>query len=447
MFEYSESGGLAGSLAAAREQDGQDPELDGQDPVGFLTAAREQVAKLPGQLWRTGGADFAQIVRALDALAVQVQCARVGLVAEALSRGVVDAASAPSGADWLLEHSAHLEPSDAARTVDLARLCAQPKNQAMADAVAAGAVTVRKAMIALRVIAAVEADLGEGKRDEALASLTLMAQSGHERHVVAAGRYLLSMAGADRALEHDEDKLRTPNSLHLSACDDGTTRISGRLDPESGAVLRAALDPLSAPQPADNAGVRDPRPPERRRAEALVEIARRATAAGGSAPATTKAQVLVQITYNDLAGAVRGAGLTLHGAMLSPQTIRKIACDAAIIPMVLGAQSQPLDVGRTKRLVTPALLAAMWARDKGCTYPACTRPPPWCEAHHLKHWIDGGTTALTNMALLCQYHHTWVHQHDLTATTTTVGVTWQTPTTPNPWAATPAHPNTKPAAA
>ena len=219
-------------------------------------------------------------------------------------------------------------------------------------------------------------------------------------------------------------------------------RVSGQLDPEAGAVLTAALDPLTAPRPCtptpagkrfagtssdatatiattDPATGRDLRPPERRRAEALIEICRRAAAAGGSAPATTKAQIVVTIDHDTLKNAVRGAGHTLDGTVLSPQTVRKLACDASIIPMVLGSKSQPLDVGRTKRLVTPALLAALWARDKGCTFPGCGRPPQWSDAHHVKHWIDGGPTALLNLALLCAYHPpprsagdpTWVHGH------------------------------------
>jgi len=110
---------------------------------------------------------------------------------------------------------------------------------------------------------------------------------------------------------------------------------------------------------------------------------------------------VVTIEYERLAGAVLGAGHTLDGTVLSPQTVRKLACDASIIPIVLGSESQPLDVGRTKRLVTPAQLAALCVRDKGCTFPGCGRPPQWTAAHHVKHWIDGGTTCLLNLALLC----------------------------------------------
>jgi hypothetical protein len=339
-----------------------------QDPAGFLAAVTEQVAKLPAELWRTGNDGFAAIAEAMDALSVRLECARVGLVAEAETRGVVDHSPAASTTGWLLEHSFHLEPADAARTADLARACAQPRNQVMAAAVAGGTLTVRKGCTALRQLAQVEHALAPGKREQALASLTQMAQTGYDRHVVAVGRALMSLVGADRALENHENTLRMLNSLRLCPLENGMLKLSGRLDPEGAAVLRAALDPLSAPDPCDANGGRDPRPAERRRAEALVEICRRAAAAsGGAAPATTKAQVVVTIDIDTLAEAVRGAGSTLDRQVLSPQTVRKLACDASIIPMVLGSQTQPLDVGRSKRLVTPALLAALWARDKGCT--------------------------------------------------------------------------------
>jgi len=394
----------------------------GQDPAGSLTAACEQLAKL----WRTGNDGFADIAAAMDALAVQLDCTRVALVEQAETRGVVESSPSSSSTDWLLTHSLHLEPADAARTVDLARLCRHPANHVMAAAVSGGTVTVRKAMTALRQLAAVEHALAPGKREEALASLTLMAQTGYDRHVTAVGRALMSLVGADRALEDHEGALRRLNSLRLTPLENGMTAITGRLDPEASAVLTAALDPLTAPNPCDENGGRDPRPADRRRAEALIEICRRATAAGGAAPTTTKAQVVVLIKHDRLVDAVRGAGHTLAGAVISPQTVRKLACDAAIIPMVLGSQGQPLDVGCTKRLVTPALLAALWVRDKRCTYPGCGRPPQWCDAHHVRHWADGGPTALLNLTLLCGHHHTWVHQHDLTATVTATDVTWNT---------------------
>src|ERR1035437_8715278 len=218
-----------------------------EGPAGFLAAATEQLAKLPAELWRAGNDGFADIAAAMDALAVQLDCAWVGLVQEAESRGVVDASSSPSATDWLMAHSFHLEPADAARTVDLARLCALPKNQVMSAAVSGGTLTVRKAMTALRQLGQVEHALQPGKREAALASLTLMAQSGYDRHVIAVGRTLMALVGADRSLERGETALRSLSCLKLCPLSNDMVAISGQLDPESGAVLSAALDPLSAP--------------------------------------------------------------------------------------------------------------------------------------------------------------------------------------------------------
>ena len=114
----------------------------------------------------------------------------------------------------------------------------------------------------------------------------------------------------------------------------------------------------------------------------------------------------------------------MSGKLLAPETVRRMACDATIIPVVLGSHSEVLDVGRAKRLFTPGMLHALWLRDKGCTIPGCGAPPLWADAHHLIHWADGGPTALTNAALLCGRHHTIAHQRGWTATATTSEVTW-----------------------
>jgi hypothetical protein len=84
---------------------------------------------------------------------------------------------------------------------------------------------------------------------------------------------------------------------------------------------------------------------------------------------------------------------------------------AALLPATLGgAPSRPLDVGRSTRVVQPAQRAALAVRDGGCVFPDCDRPLAWCEGHHLWHWIDGGSTDLANLALLCRAHHRAVHE-------------------------------------
>ncbi len=79
-------------------------------------------------------------------------------------------------------------------------------------------------------------------------------------------------------------------------------------------------------------------------------------------------------------------------------------------PALGGAPTQPLEVGRTSRVVTAAQRAALVVRDGGCAFPGCDRPPAWCEAHHLRHWLHGGPTDLANLALVCRAHHRAVHE-------------------------------------
>lgn len=111
-----------------------------------------------------------------------------------------------------------------------------------------------------------------------------------------------------------------------------------------------------------------------------------------------------------------GHATTVFGQPLPPGDLRRIACDAGIIPAVLGTPSEPLDLGRRVRLATPAQRAALAIRDKGCTFPGCQRPPGWCDAHHLREWSTGGTTDLPELALLCGRHHTIVHRDHLQGT-------------------------------
>ncbi len=104
-----------------------------------------------------------------------------------------------------------------------------------------------------------------------------------------------------------------------------------------------------------------------------------------------------------------GLGETETGEALSASAIRRLCCDAEVIPAVLGAESHVLDVGRQQRLATAAIWRALVARDRHCRFPHCTRPPMMCHAHHIRHWIDGGPTSLANMILLCGHHHRLIH--------------------------------------
>lgn len=106
------------------------------------------------------------------------------------------------------------------------------------------------------------------------------------------------------------------------------------------------------------------------------------------------------------------ATLLPHGDPVSATLARKLACGAAVLPAVLGTDGQVLDLGRQTRLFGGALRRALELRDGGCAFPACGRPPTWCDGHHLVSWADGGPTSLDNGVLLCGHHHALVHRGD-----------------------------------
>jgi hypothetical protein len=118
-------------------------------------------------------------------------------------------------------------------------------------------------------------------------------------------------------------------------------------------------------------------------------------------------------------GTGSGMGELVFGDNLSAAAVRRLACDAGVLPVVLGSNSQPLDVGTAKRFVTEPIRNALIARDRGCLI--CGAPPIMCDAHHIVHWIDGGPTSLANLGLFCKVHHREIH-HGLWSVTIIDGI-------------------------
>ncbi len=148
---------------------------------------------------------------------------------------------------------------------------------------------------------------------------------------------------------------------------------------------------------------------EHRYADAFVQLCQLATPAlpevRGERP-----HMFVTTTLESLQRKIGGALGSLEGGhLIGKHAARRIACDANVIPVVLGSAGQPLDIGRSTRVVPLGLRRALIARDEGCAFPGCDRPPSWCDAHHDVHWADGGPTSLCNLVLLCVRHHDRVH--------------------------------------
>jgi hypothetical protein len=137
-----------------------------------------------------------------------------------------------------------------------------------------------------------------------------------------------------------------------------------------------------------------------------------ATSSAGQAGAVGRDDAGDQPGWWTGAGWARQAltGEAAWGAVLGPDAVRRIACDASVVRVVLDPAGQPLDVGRRTRVVPPAIRTALTVRDRGCAYPGCERGPQWTDAHHVRHWADGGSTSLDNLVLLCRQHHRAVHE-------------------------------------
>ena len=200
------------------------------------------------------------------------------------------------------------------------------------------------------------------------------------------------------------------------------TRISGLLDPESAALVTDAFDRVTAPR---RGGVRfvdptekertarieaDPRTTDQLAHDALVEMIRLAAAVDGGAIFGVKAPaVRVHVHARDLIAGTGAAHLEGQASAVSVRTVERIACQAGSIPILFDGNGTVLDLGRAQRPFSAAQRTALAARDGGCRVAGCTRPPSWCEAHHIVPWSHGGRTDLADGILLCRHHHMWLH--------------------------------------
>jgi hypothetical protein len=215
------------------------------------------------------------------------------------------------------------------------------------------------------------------------------------------------------AAEQDAQHLRDRRYLNVSPTLDNLVRIDGQFDPEAGQTLLTALRSITDPQQLDPT---DTRTPGQRRADALTQMCADHLATGKNPiSGGLRPQVTVTASYETLLGLLDGTGCeTEDCGLLSPETVRKMLCDASVIPVVLNGESLPLDVGRSTRTIPPQIRIALNLRDKGCVIPGCQSRPRYCDAHHIIHWLFGGDTELENLCLLCARHHTMVHDSTIT---------------------------------
>jgi hypothetical protein len=247
------------------------------------------------------------------------------------------------------------------------------------------------------------------------AALTVEQLAGRAREVRAD---IDELGIADR-----EKHLRDQRFLRLSAVGDGMTRLFGLLDPESAAVVVAAYDGVTSPRrggprfvdPAASARaddlVLDERTTEQLALDAFVGLVRLGTEAESDALPAHRPAVRLLITDRDLA---RRAGLGHFDGQTVPisiETVDRHICEAGIVPVMFDTAGQAVNVGLEQRRFTPRQRVALAARDGGCRFLGCERPPSWCEAHHITPWVEGGRTDLADGILLCKHHHLLLHNN------------------------------------
>ncbi len=233
---------------------------------------------------------------------------------------------------------------------------------------------------------------------------------------------------------------------------EGMLRLWAKFDPETGARVEAQLEMLRREYWNDDKQVRNGRrTPAQRDADVLAYVLAGITHTDADAEAVRRllararrdghagadvlgpdevawdghgcgwdparrlppAQISVLIGLDALRGQTDEMGLTDAGTELSAEMVRRLACDAEIIPMILGGPGGSADVGRARRTVPLRLRRLLIARDRHCRWPGCGEPPSRCDAHHIIHWLNRGPTDLDNLVLLCHRHHHHLHKHGL----------------------------------
>ncbi len=232
-------------------------------------------------------------------------------------------------------------------------------------------------------------------------------------------RFVKVHSADDGRDEHDRKNARQRLSIYDDK--DGMTQVRGAFGPEAGQRIRTALDEVSQElfrrdhrdHPEGEPVPTGERTSEQRLAEALDLLCRRHR---GQGPPKNNDRAVVILSYEDLLAQLDAAGIAstlADGTPVPASVARRMACDAGIIPLVLGGDSVPLDLGRAKRIASPGQRLAQKALWSTCSISDCRAPFAWCEMHHIEPFNEAGHFGPTDMDNLTPACH---HCHDLAHT-------------------------------
>ncbi|MEU8637225.1 DUF222 domain-containing protein [Amycolatopsis sp. NPDC048633] len=407
-------------------------------------------------VWKADAVALADRISALLTVVRSAEAEIGSLLVEIESRGVMELFGYRSAAR-LFEHLADVPKSAAETVVKRARALTSGRNldgtpiPAVAPATGAAATDGRLSTPMIDTIVGVVTQLPPEHRDEAEQHLLTFAEDAGHKQVAALGARIVAHLDPDGA-EPDTTEPATPSrELSLRRKKTGVWELNGRFDDETGTRTSALLDSLAQRRTTDEGP--DLRSPQERYGDAFSDAIDLAfNSPDLPMQAGERAHVMIAVSLADLKSGVGGAALGDTGATsktgagratignlgasptagasqatlgnlgtapkagagratlgdlgtMSAAEARIHACDCMLIPAVLGTKSEPLDIGRQRRLISTPLRRALYLRDRGCAFPGCHRPPRHCQGHHIRHWADGGPTELGNLVLICAHHH------------------------------------------
>jgi hypothetical protein len=410
--------GLGGEMVGVAEPTPVEVALDG------LSTSLDHLVKLVedggfDSFDNSGLLDFA---RSFEKMRNRLPLIDHQLITDAEARQLPQELTQPSMArvlTWLLR----LSPAEAHRRVKAAAAVGprrsmlgealEPTRPILAAAQRAGEVTPEQVQLIQRALASADrpgfdpADIAAGE-----ALLTSFATSFGPKELSQLAEKTVDAINPDGTLA--KDRLNADRRhFTIRQTRDGAYIGEFRLTGSLGAKLTAVLSPLAKPRldTATNAdGSRsifaaDERSYGQRMHDAVEDVCDRMLRSdtlpdSGGTPAT----VIITITLEDLLHR-SGSGTTSDGTLIPTEHVLAMANQADILPTIMSKTGNVLNQGRSRRVATANQTLALIARDRGCSFPGCTYPPEWCERHHIVEWVNGGTTNLRNLTLLCRYHH------------------------------------------
>lgn len=377
-----------------------------------LSAVMKQVTGVEPTFMSTSEKEAALVALAaarseLDALFVRVLASADDIAA---AHGLRDAAS------WLAVET-RATHREARRDLVLGR--ALETHPAVAHELAGGRVRTEQARVVVEAVDALPATVSTGIRAEAEHALLDLAGQHDARGLRQIGKRILDVVAPEVGESREATVLaaeesRADTTMELTLVDDGEGRCRGWFVAPShvGKMLKRHLLALANPARHPDVELKDDarswKPLRRRLGEAFVEYVERYPVDATPQTAGVNATVVVSMTLEQLL-AEHATALLDDGARMTAGQARRLACEAGIIPVVLGTQSQPLDLGRSARLFTKTQRVALGLRDGGCTARGCETSASGCHAHHDDPWSRGGLTDLANGRLLCPRHHRLAH--------------------------------------